>query len=150
MAKQHEASQDVGPNNAAAEHFTATPYPSLIRESIQNSLDVVLDKSQPLRMKFEFGKLRTKTFESFYQLRSHIAGVISLYKDKAKPQYEDMLNCFDLLYNGQRVVEYIKVSDYNTKGMDYYIFRSIPVQHSGSAVSSQKCKNRLFLMSVRP
>lgn len=119
FAKQQEASQDVGPNNAAAEHFTATPYPSLIRESIQNSLDVVLDKSQPLRMKFEFGKLRTKTFESFYELRSHIAGVISLYKDKAKPQYEDMLNCFDLLYNGQRVVEYIKVSDYNTKGMDY-------------------------------
>lgn len=119
FAKQQEASQDVGPNNAAAEHFTATPYPSLIRESIQNSLDVVLDKSQPLRMKFEFGKLRTKTFESFYELRSHIAGVISLYKDKAKPQYEDMLNCFDLLYNGQCVVEYIKVSDYNTKGMDY-------------------------------
>ena len=119
FAKQPEASQDVGPNNAAAEHFTATPYPSLIRESIQNSLDVVLDKSQPLRMKFEFGKLRTKTFASFYQLRSHIAGVISLYKDKAKPQYEEMLNCFDLLYNGQQVVEYIKVSDYNTKGMDY-------------------------------
>lgn len=119
FAKQPEASQDVGPNNAAAEHFTATPYPSLIRESIQNSLDVVLDKSQPLRMKFEFGKLRTKTFESFYDLRSHIAGVVSLYKDKAKPQYEEMLNCFDLLYNGQRVVEYIKVSDYNTKGMDY-------------------------------
>lgn len=119
FAKQPEASQDVGPNNAAAEHFTATPYPSLIRESIQNSLDVVLDKSQPLRMKFEFGKLRTKTFESFYDLRSHIAGVVSLYKEKAKPQYEEMLNCFDLLYNGQRVVEYIKVSDYNTKGMDY-------------------------------
>ena len=63
FAKQQDASQDVGPNNAAAEHFTATPYPSLIRESIQNSLDVVLDKSQPLRMKFEFGKLRTNTFE---------------------------------------------------------------------------------------
>lgn len=119
FAKQQEASQDVGPNNAAAEHFTATPYPSLIRESIQNSLDVVLDKSQPLRMKFEFGKLRTRTFESFYELRSHIAGVLSLYKEKAKPQYEDMLNCFDLLCNGQSVVEYIKVSDYNTKGMDY-------------------------------
>ena len=39
FAKQHDASQDVGPNNAAEEHFTATPYPSLIRESIQNSLD---------------------------------------------------------------------------------------------------------------
>lgn len=119
FAKQHEASQDVGPNNAAAEHFTATPYPSLIRESIQNSLDVVLDKSQPLKMKFEFGQLRTKTFESFYQLRSHIAGVISLYGDKAKPEYEEMLKCFDSMYNGQRVIQYIKVSDYNTKGMDY-------------------------------
>ena len=119
FAKQPDASQDVGPNNAAAEHFTATPYPSLIRESIQNSLDVVLDKSQPLRMRFEFGKLRTKTFESFYELRSHVEGVIALYKDRAKPQYKDMLNCFDLSYNGQNVVEYIKISDYNTKGMDY-------------------------------
>ena len=119
FAKQPDASQDVGPNNAAAEHFNETPYPSLIRESIQNSLDVVLHKSQPLRMKFEFGSLRTKTFEAFYELRSHIEGVISLYKDKAKPQYSDMLDRFDSLYNGQRVVEYIKVSDYNTKGMDY-------------------------------
>ena len=95
FAKQQDASQDVGPNNAADEHFKTTPYPSLIRESIQNSLDVVLDKSQPLRMKFEFGKLRSRTFESFYELRSHIEGVISLYKDKAKPQYENMLKCFD-------------------------------------------------------
>lgn len=119
FAKQQDASQDVGPNNAAAEHFLATPYPSLIRESIQNSLDVVYDKTQPLRMKFEFGTLRTRTFESFYELRSHIAGVVSLYKDRAKPQYQDMLNCFNLMCNGQRVVEYIKVSDYNTTGMDY-------------------------------
>ena len=76
FAKQQEACQDVGPNNAAAEHFTATPYPSLIRESIQNSFDVVLDKTQPFRMKFEFGKLRTKTFESFYELRSKNHGTV--------------------------------------------------------------------------
>lgn len=119
FAKQSEAAQDVGPNNAAAEHFNETPYPSLIRESIQNSLDVVQDKTQPLRMKFEFGTLRTKTFQGFYELRSHIAGVISLYRDKAEPQYREMLECFDSLYNGQQVVEYIKVSDFNTKGMDY-------------------------------
>lgn len=119
FAKQQDASQDVGPNNAAAEHFTATPYPSLIRESIQNSLDVVLDKSQPLRMKFEFGKLRTNTFKSFFELRSHIDGVIALYNERAKPQYESMLRCFEAFSNDQRVIEYIKVSDFNTKGMDY-------------------------------
>ena len=31
-----------------------------------------------------------------------------------------------------------------------YIFRSIPVHHSGAAVSNLRGKNRLFLMSVRP
>ncbi len=119
FAKHLDESQAVGPNNAAAEHFNETPYPSLIRESIQNSLDVVLHKSQPLRMKFEFGSLRAQTFKAFYELRSHIEGVISLYKDKAKPEYSDMLDSFDSIYNNQLVVEYIKVSDYNTKGMDY-------------------------------
>ena len=119
FAKQPDASQDVGPNNAAAEHFTATPYPSLIRESIQNSLDVVSDRSKPLRMKFAFGNLRTSTFKAFYELRSHIEGVVSLYKDKATPQYSQMLKCFDAAYRNQNVVEYIKISDYNTKGMHY-------------------------------
>lgn len=119
FAKQSDASQDVGPNNAAAEHFTATPYPSLIRESIQNSLDVVSDRTQPLRMRFEFGRLRGRTYEAFYELRHHIAGVIALYKDKAKPQYQEMLDCFNTVYNNQETLEYIKVSDYNTKGMDY-------------------------------
>ena len=32
----------------------------------------------------------------------------------------------------------------------FYIFRSIPVHHSGAAVSNLRGKNRLFLMSVRP
>ena len=56
FAKHPENGQTVGPNNAATEHFSDTPYPSLIRESIQNSLDVVDDKSQPVRMKFKFGQ----------------------------------------------------------------------------------------------
>ncbi len=34
FAKQPEASQDVGPNDAAAEHFTATPLHTL--EQIQS------------------------------------------------------------------------------------------------------------------
>ena len=120
FAKQPFNGQDIGPNNAAVEHFAATPYPSLIRESIQNSLDVVADKSKPLRMRFEFGKLRAKTFEGFYELRKHIEGVIKLYGQKAKTEYSPMLEQFDRLYsNGQSQIYYIKVSDFNTKGMDY-------------------------------
>ncbi|WP_036876837.1 hypothetical protein [Xylanibacter oryzae] len=44
---------------------------------------------------------------------------MELYGDKAKPQYQEMLNCFDKRFNFQNVIEYIKVSDYNTKGMNY-------------------------------
>lgn len=116
--KQPQAAQDIGPNNAAEAHFADTPYPSLIRESIQNSLDVVRDKSQPVRMKFEFGKLRTKTFDNFYKLREHIAGAYKLYGKKAE-QYKTMLERFDMTYNNQNVIHYIKVSDFNTTGMDF-------------------------------
>lgn len=120
FAQQPYNGQDIGPNNAAVEHFAATPYPSLIRESIQNSLDVVADRSKPLRMKFEFGKLRAKTYEGFYELRKHIEGVIKLYGQKAKSEYSPMLEQFDRSYsNGQSQIYYIKVSDFNTKGMDY-------------------------------
>lgn len=119
FAKQPYASQDIGPNNAAAEHFMDSPYPSLIRESIQNSLDVV-EEGKPLRMRFEFGRLRSKTYEGFYGLRTHIEGVLKLYGDKAKTEYQPMLDQFDRFFsNGQSHICYIKVSDYNTKGMDY-------------------------------
>lgn len=116
--KQPQAAQDIGPNNAAEAHFADTPYPSLIRESIQNSLDVVKDKSLPVRMKFEFGKLRTKSFDNFYKLREHIHGAYKLYGSKAE-QYKTMLEKFDMTYNNQNVIYYIKVSDYNTIGMDF-------------------------------
>lgn len=116
--KQPQAGQDIGPNNAAESYFSDTPYPSLIRESIQNSLDVVKDKSMPVRMKFEFGKLRTKSFDNFYKLREHIWGAYKLYGKKAI-QYKTMLERFDMTYNNQNVIYYIKVSDYNTTGMDY-------------------------------
>jgi hypothetical protein len=119
FAKQPLASQDIGPNNAAIEHFSATPYPSLIRESIQNSLDVVLDKNQPVRMQFKFGQLKAKTYTGFYKLREHINGALKLYGDKAEKEYRPMLEQFEQTYNFQDALFFIKVSDFNTQGMDY-------------------------------
>lgn len=113
------ATQEIGPNNAAAEYFSETPYPSLIRESIQNSLDVVDDPSQPVRMEFSFKTLRTGAFDNFFQLRKHIQAILDYYGDKATAEYAHMLDIFDNIVNNQAVINYIKVSDYNTTGMDY-------------------------------
>lgn len=119
FAKHPENGQTVGPNNAATEHFSDTPYPSLIRESIQNSLDVVDDKSQPVRMKFKFGQMKARTYEAFYELREHIKGVIKLFGEKAEDEYAPMLKHFEQTYNYQDALYYMKVSDFNTLGMDY-------------------------------
>lgn len=118
--EQPEGAQDVGPNNAAAEHFKGmTPYPSLIRESIQNSLDVVKDSTKPVRMEFSFRRLRTGSFDNFFMLKEHVEGVMSYYGKKADAEYKPMLDVLDRPVNNQSVIDYIQVSDFNTKGMDF-------------------------------
>ena len=44
---EHLGGREDGPNDPMQENFKKTPYASLIRESIQNSLDVPLDIAQP-------------------------------------------------------------------------------------------------------
>ena len=154
------ATQDVGPNNAAAEHFKETPYPSLIRESIQNSLDVVKDPTKPVKMVFSFKKLRSRSYENFFKLKEHIDGVLKYYGTKAEAEYKPMLDIFNNTVINQEVIHYISVSDYNTVGMDFmpdntdspfYAFvRAIGVTvktDSGSGGSFGFGKSAYFVMS---
>ena len=46
--------QEVGPNNAMEQSFRRNPYASLVRESIQNSLDAVLHRDEPVIVKYSF------------------------------------------------------------------------------------------------
>lgn len=49
--------QEVGPNNAMEQSFKNHPYAALVRESIQNSLDAVLEKSAPVQVVFSFREM---------------------------------------------------------------------------------------------
>lgn len=60
--------QEVGPNNAMEQSFKSHPYASLVRESIQNSLDAVLDKSQLVRMKFLIDEMKGVDYPEFFEL----------------------------------------------------------------------------------
>ena len=112
--------QEVGPNNAMEQNFKRHPYASLVRESIQNSLDAVLDKSEPVRMEFSFKEMRGADYPNFFELREHIRGCIDYYSNNhnAKVIYEPMLRLFEnnKLHDH---LGYIRISDYNTKGMSY-------------------------------
>ena len=89
--------QEVGPNNAMEQSFKNHPYASLVRESIQNSLDAVLDKSQPVRMKFLIDEMKGDDYPEFFELQHHIKGCLEYFPNNhnAKVIYEPMCKLFD-------------------------------------------------------
>ena len=112
--------QEVGPNNAMEQSFKNHPYASLVRESIQNSLDAVLDKSEPVVVKFSFMEMQGADYPEFFELQHHIQGCLDYFPNNhnAKVTYEPMRKLFE----GNKYHDhlgFIRVSDYNTKGMTY-------------------------------
>jgi len=112
--------QEVGPNNAMEQSFKNHPYASLVRESIQNSLDAVLDKSEPVLVKFSFMEMKGYDYPEFFDLQYHIKGCLDYFSNNhnAKVTYEPMCQLFE----GNKYHDhlgFIRVSDYNTKGMAY-------------------------------
>lgn len=119
FAKQLGGRED-GPNDPMQDNFKKTPYASLIRESIQNSLDVPLKEDEPVRMEFSISRIRAREYANFFELKKHLQGCIAHYNNNedAENTYRPMIDYLDSL--GERDnLYYIKVSDYNTKGMNY-------------------------------
>jgi hypothetical protein len=100
-------------------HFRDDLYTSLVRESIQNSLDAAADNSDPVRVEFKYKTLNSWDFPNFFGLRKHIQGCIDYYGKKAKPVYEPMLRNFPEDDGLKRHIPFLRVADYNTKGMSY-------------------------------
>lgn len=119
FAKQLGGRED-GPNDPMQDNFKKTPYASLIRESIQNSLDVPLDSTQPVRMEFSISRIRAREYSNFFELKKHIQGCIKHFpnNDDAKATYQPMLKFLNSLREIDNLY-YIKVSDFNTIGMNY-------------------------------
>ena len=126
--KWHFAEQlggrEDGPNDPMQDNFKKTPYASLIRESIQNSLDVPLDSSMPVRMEFSISRIQTNDYSNFFELKRHIKGCIKHFPNNndAKATYQPMLKYLESIskaVNPNPKLYYIKVSDFNTIGMNY-------------------------------
>ena len=118
-----ETGRDDGPNDAMAQNFRdEAPWASLIRESIQNSLDAVYDGSQPVRVEFLFKELSRASFPNFFELEDHIQGCLDYYpqNQNAQKKFTPMLKFFEEgRENEEKKLGYIKVSDFNTRGMNY-------------------------------
>ena len=108
---------DNGPNSAMSQHFQHFPCSALVRESIQNSLDAVLDSSNPVVVCFDYRSFEKGDYENFFKIEEHIeAGRLYYSRNPtADVVYPGMLRYL----RNTNEVGFIRVSDYNTKGMDY-------------------------------
>ena len=112
-----QTGEDQGPGNALGQNFQGEPYAALVRESIQNSLDV--PHTLPVKMVYSFGKIDSSTFPKFFELKEHIKGCMEFWNknEDIVAIYKAKLDCFENTFNES--MPYLKVSDYNTLGMDY-------------------------------
>lgn len=109
----------AGANDPIHETFRAFPYYSIVRESLQNSLDAVLDPAQPVRVVFEIVTIKQEDWPSLFKIRDHIEACLKLHEGdiQAEALYKRML---DYLKNNP-TVKLLRVADYNTKGMPFII-----------------------------
>lgn len=101
-----------------SEHFKDDLYTSLVRESIQNSLDAA-NGAEPVRVEFLYKQINSRDFPNFFGLRNHIRGCIDYYGNDAKKVYKPMLDNFPENDGLKQTISYLRVADYNTKGMTY-------------------------------
>lgn len=113
-----QTGQEEGANDALGQNFRQRPYASLLRESVQNALDVPADNN-PVIVRFSFGKINSNTFPSFFELKEHIQGCIDYWSQSEAivAKYKRMQECFSDEYSSKLC--YLKISDRNTRGMDY-------------------------------
>ena len=64
-----------GAQNAIIAHFNKSPYTSLIREAIQNSLDVPANSDIPVKVEISFSRIQASEYPNFFELREHIKGI---------------------------------------------------------------------------
>lgn len=110
----------VGPNEPMSENFKKTPYASIVREAIQNSLDERLDVSSPLEMSFTIKELTADNFPNFFEIEKHIQGCLDFYKD-SKDIYKPMVDYLQQVKRNRYTIPYIQISDYNANGMPFNI-----------------------------
>jgi hypothetical protein len=111
---------EKGPNNPTALTFKGTKYHSLIRESIQNSLDAVDDSDQPVTVSFDYRGFSGLEFPEFFKLKDHIIGCLDKYPndENGEKLFRPMLEYFDNFQVDQNM-GYLRIVDTNTTGMHY-------------------------------
>lgn len=120
FAELSENAHERGVNNAMAQHFKSQDMmATIVRESIQNSLDAVLDHDKPVVVNFDFLKIQDakKYAPNLLKIKDYLQGCMDYWKKK---QVRDVyMPKVDYLQHFSGSLPVLRISDYNTIGMDY-------------------------------
>lgn len=114
-----ESGQEIGPKDAVGDKFKKIPYDSLVRESIQNSLDVAADDNNPVVVSFRIHDFPIDRYPQLLKIEDRIGACIDYWNDKnARDKFGPMK---DYVEKVSRMAEFpcLEICDSNTVGMDY-------------------------------
>lgn len=122
----------IGINNADIEHFKDNPVDELTREIIQNSLDAHNpNDNNPVVVKFNKFYIETSSIPNTEVLLNQLDKASRTWKEKGHKETVDYLENFKKVLN-KRELAVLKVSDYNTVGLDDETFGSLVLDASYS------------------
>ena len=110
-----DGGDDEGVNDSGVWQFEGNRESSIARECIQNSLDALVDSTRPVRVVFSTFTVDNYQIPAIDQLGSIIekAKDYASGQEKAMKLYDEAINCIK-----QPKVRVLKVSDFNTTGLD--------------------------------
>lgn len=103
-------------NNAAIETFKSNPLSSLAREICQNSLDAVDDLNQPVIVSFDAFNLPSNEFPNINEFKSIFKDARHTWQNR-NGQVIEFIDRAEKTLNTS-TIPILKISDYNTKGLE--------------------------------
>lgn len=120
-----EGGAENGPTSPSKGTFRFHPDISIVREAIQNSLDVPAGE-EPVEIRFSFSKMKSSDFPNFFGIREHIIESLRYYNytDRAREKFPSMISYLSADGNGQNAgyaesIDVLTISDFKTTGMWY-------------------------------
>lgn len=103
-------------NNAAIETFKSNPLSSLAREICQNSLDAADDLNKPVIVSFDAFNLSVNEFPNINEYKSIFRDARHTWQNRNGQVIEFIDRAEETLNTS--VIPFLKISDYNTKGLE--------------------------------
>lgn len=127
----------MGANDPGINSFNSDIINSLARETIQNSLDARDSEKEPVKVTFDFKDIETNKLPGYKELKEvALENAVKFWKKKGNVPTLDFLKEFRSAIEASEV-KVLKISDYNTCGLDGNNYDALVLGNGYSEKSSE-------------